>query len=110
MIAIVGNTYPVRDQLKALGGKWSAERKAWMVPDDKAEAANRLVAAVPVEVKTPGKCSKCGKTCKEPYTLCLNCKPAPTKCQVCGKKADRYTRIYRSGECGDCYEERKMGY
>jgi hypothetical protein len=27
-----GNTYPIRDAIKALGGKWDAGRKAWIVP------------------------------------------------------------------------------
>jgi hypothetical protein len=45
MVAIKGNTYPVKDQLKALGGKWDAAGKAWMVPDEKAEQARALVPA-----------------------------------------------------------------
>lgn len=44
MIAISGNTYPVKDELKALGGRWDADAKAWMVPDAKAAAARALVA------------------------------------------------------------------
>ena len=43
--AITGNTYAVRNQLKALGGRWSPSRQCWMVPDDKAEEAKRLVEA-----------------------------------------------------------------
>jgi hypothetical protein len=43
MISITGNTYPVKDQLKALGGKWDAPNKAWIVPEDKADAARALV-------------------------------------------------------------------
>jgi hypothetical protein len=46
-IAITGNTYPVRDQLKALGGKWDPAKKAWLVPAAKADEARRLVAAAP---------------------------------------------------------------
>lgn len=42
-VAITGNTYPVKDQLKALGGRWDAGRKAWMVPETKAAAARALV-------------------------------------------------------------------
>ena len=116
MTAISGNTYPVKDAIKALGGKWDSDKKAWMVPDDKAEAARKLVAGAPVETKTPGKCSKCGKPCKAPYTLCWECKPAPSKCKQCGATPDRrgWPRIYRNGVCSDCYrderEEREMGY
>lgn len=43
-VAITGNTYPVKDQIKALGGRWNPDQKAWMVPADKADAARRLVA------------------------------------------------------------------
>lgn len=27
-----GNTYPIRDAIKSLGGKWDAQRKVWIVP------------------------------------------------------------------------------
>lgn len=43
MQRITGNTYPVKEQLKALGGRWDAAAKCWLVPDDKAEEARRLV-------------------------------------------------------------------
>ena len=45
MTAITGNTYPVKDQLRGLGGRWNADQKAWMVPDDKAEEAREIVSA-----------------------------------------------------------------
>ena len=44
IVAITGNTYPVKEQLKAIGGRWNAEQKAWMVPANAADAARRLVA------------------------------------------------------------------
>jgi hypothetical protein len=43
--AIIGNTYPIKDQLKALGGRWNPDQKVWMVPTDKADQARALVAA-----------------------------------------------------------------
>lgn len=27
-----GNTYPARDEIKALGGRWDAKEKGWRVP------------------------------------------------------------------------------
>lgn len=42
-VAITGNTYHVKDQIKALGGRWDGERKAWMVSAIKAGSAQRLV-------------------------------------------------------------------
>jgi hypothetical protein len=41
--AIIGNTYPVKDQLRGLGGRWNPDLRAWMVPADKAEKARALV-------------------------------------------------------------------
>ncbi len=96
MTAISGNTYPVKDAIRALGGKWNKDDKAWMVPDDKAEEARALVAQAPKSTmpvkdriasaarkrgETPGRCYSCGDACKFPYT-----------------------------ECWDCREERMMGY
>lgn len=43
MHAITGNTYPVKDQLKALGAKWDAEKKCWMITADKAAQAQQIV-------------------------------------------------------------------
>jgi len=47
MQLITGNTYPVKDAIKALGGKWNKPRQGWEVPDDKAEEARTLVANAP---------------------------------------------------------------
>lgn len=44
MIAITGNTFPVKEQLKALGGRWDATAKAWNVPEERADEARALVA------------------------------------------------------------------
>ena len=38
LVAITGNTYPVRIGLRNLGGVWNSARKAWMVPADEARA------------------------------------------------------------------------
>lgn len=101
MTAISGNTYPVKDQLKALGGRWNPNQKAWMVPDEKADQAKAIVAGAGI---TPA-------SERTRYT--------PRQCQVCGAKAwngmrGKYSNggviIYRSGECKDCFAERKMGY
>lgn len=98
---ITGNTYPVKDELKAMGGKWDSTRKAWRVPDDKAEAARALVAGAPQSRVHGGTYAPVGQRA----------------CIVCGhverRNARGYVdgdRILRSGECQSCYEERKMGY
>jgi hypothetical protein len=45
LVAISGNTYPVKEQLKALGARWNPDRKAWMVAPDKADQARQIVAS-----------------------------------------------------------------
>ena len=95
-VLITGNTYPVKDQIKALGGRWDADAKGWRVPADKATEAQALVSG-------GGSGMAATKSSR------------PRKCVVCGV-VPYYTRgypsvkIYRSGECQDCFEERKMGY
>ena len=50
-VLVTGNTYPVKDSLKALGARWDATAKGWRVPADKADAARALVA--PATPKAP---------------------------------------------------------
>jgi hypothetical protein len=47
MKLITGNTYPVKDQIKALGGKWNGQRKGWEVPDEVADQARALLDGAP---------------------------------------------------------------
>jgi len=51
VVAITGNTYPVKDRIKALGGRWDAGRKAWMVAADKEAQARAIVASAPQSVR-----------------------------------------------------------
>jgi hypothetical protein len=98
MKAITGNTFPVKDKLKALGGKWDADNKVWKVPDDKEQEAKAIVAAgLPPGAAQPAKSTY-----------------RPSRCKTCGCAPTRYNPIYRSGNCKDCWlsekEEREMGY
>jgi hypothetical protein len=55
LVAVTGNTYPVKEQLKALGARWNADAKAWMVTPDKADQARAIVAgAGPKKAYTGG--------------------------------------------------------
>lgn len=100
-VLITGNTYPVKDQLKALGGRWDAAAKGWRVPANKADEANKIVAG-------GGSTTGTTTSAKKPFRH--------NKCVVCGvvphynQRGYPSVKIYRSGECQDCYEERKMGY
>lgn len=90
-VTITGNTYPVRDQLKALGARWNKDAKGWDVPASQEQTARALVASAPREKRelsrndiiaiavrkrggTPGVCGMCGDKCKYPYDECWDCK------------------------------------
>lgn len=81
---ITGNTYPVKDQLKALGGKWDPKAKGWLVPDDKADAARKLVggsggSGTVYRPHAHGGCS-CTSDCCRPRCRCgshCNCRGGP---------------------------------
>ncbi len=81
-VLITGNTYPVKDQLKALGGRWDANAKGWLVPDAKAAEAQKLVgvpAAGPVKRPARGACS-CTDDCCRGRCKCdsnCNCRGGP---------------------------------
>lgn len=45
-VRVSGNTYPAREKLRKLGGKWDAAQKAWLVPSSQIEAANKAVDQV----------------------------------------------------------------
>lgn len=53
LVPIPGNTYPVHKKLKALSplAYWHKADGVWMVPEEHAEAAHALVAAVPERPK-----------------------------------------------------------
>jgi hypothetical protein len=47
-LAITGNTYPVKDSLKALGCRWNGDMKAWVAPTAQIyEQGMRLVVGTP---------------------------------------------------------------
>lgn len=57
------NTYPIREELKALGAKWNGKDKHWWIEEEKLKEANALVAAVPpAEREKPFfcRCPVCG--------------------------------------------------
>jgi len=85
-VEVAGNTYPVRDKLRALGGKWDPGKKVWTVPEDKAEEARTLVASPP-------------PTEQRAYR--------PSRCKLCGARPNQrgWPRIYRNGVCSDCYAD-----
>lgn len=68
---LLGNTYPLRDRIKALGGHWDAEKKAWWLGSGKRSEVDDLIATATSSGKEPpkaddvrltGKCQYKGKT------------------------------------------------
>ncbi len=47
LLPITGNTYPVKDSLKALGCRWDGQHKVWMAPEDVFIQAQNIVAQAP---------------------------------------------------------------
>ena len=78
-VPIYGNTYPVKDQLKALGGRWDPGQRAWKVPEEKVEAARKLVAEAPVKTSSPNairyrrRRQPCGYPGCDGIDFCDNC-------------------------------------
>ena len=69
MVKVFGKTFPVKDALRDMGGKWNAGEKCWEVPDDKGEDAKKLVGSVIVtnrdnsaygQSQQKKKCWECG--------------------------------------------------
>jgi len=76
MAVIKGNTFPVRDKLAALGGRWAKALNGWIVPDAVAEQAMAIVAAAGTVKARSGRqprvCATCG--CKINYgRFCGKC-------------------------------------
>jgi ribonuclease HI len=45
MVEVEGDTYPAREALKALGGKWRPRKRCWTVPASRVEEARKAVAS-----------------------------------------------------------------
>lgn len=44
-LALIGNTYPIKDTIKDAGGLWDPDSKTWLMPDR--ESRDRYQAIVP---------------------------------------------------------------
>lgn len=92
-VLITGNTFPVKDALKALGGRWDPATKGWKVPVAREGEARALVAgtapkapARPTGVKRRPGWVPCG------YPGCN-----PSYCDECDGKGGGYRSRYRGG-------------
>jgi hypothetical protein len=109
MIAVTGNTFPVKDQIKALGGRWNADLKAWMVPDAKAAEAQKLIAGAPKDSAPKAARQIIAGLLADTKTGTVDLRsaaarkvastPAPGRCIDCGAHSGKYRRCY------DCAQE-----
>jgi len=44
LVAITGNTYVVKERLKAMGAQWDPQAKKWMIEPVKLQAAQAIVS------------------------------------------------------------------
>lgn len=45
IVTVTGNTYPVKEQIKALGGRWNKAAGGWDVPAERAAEVRAIVEA-----------------------------------------------------------------
>jgi hypothetical protein len=66
-VLITGNTYPVKDALRAMGGRWDAGVKGWRVPAEREAEARALLPAPAPRARgirtAAGLCLECGDDC-----------------------------------------------
>lgn len=60
MLPLYGNTFPIKEQLRGLGGRWDAAEKVWKLPPEKLAAAQKILAEMPQEETK--QCWECGGT------------------------------------------------
>lgn len=62
-VILAGRTYPVRAEIKAMGGRWDPARKHWTVPAERAAEAAALVEAAASAARSKEEtieCHECG--------------------------------------------------
>lgn len=70
-VYIIGNSFPIKEQIKSAGGHWDSDRKAWWIGAGKKEEIEKAISGAPAEQKkeeeiydgeVKGKASYKGKT------------------------------------------------
>jgi hypothetical protein len=89
MIALSGNTYPVKDALRMLGARWDGSH--WLVPAERYGEAQAIVdGATPKRARPTGdgKCQRCGRACKPQFPTCFVCSGRASKYNAARAKSD----------------------
>lgn len=94
--AVPGKTYPVKEALKRLGGRWGPQSKVWWVPAEKLDAALRIVrmgpAALPPELQVDGAEAGTFTAAKDTRLRLL--------CWVCGRPFPEGVGDFQTYYCG----------
>jgi hypothetical protein len=85
-ITVTGNTYPVREQLKALGGQWDATNKRWNFPQASRAALEAIDVPVGGREELWEECDKCGAEPVDSSGLCARCR-GTSKLTITGLKS-----------------------
>lgn len=92
-VLITGNTYPVKDQIKALGGRWDAVAKGWRVPAAKAAHAQALVSHAPKGYVRTAEDVRSDRSRRAPRGRWTGCS--------CGSREDEA----RASDCASCQHD-----
>jgi len=74
MITVSGNTYPVKDQLKTLGGQWDGDNKRWLLPDEAQSTIEQIRVPVGGREQLWEPCTCCGEEPVDGSGLCRHCR------------------------------------
>lgn len=77
-IIVTGNTYPVRDQLRAAGGTWDAAEKRWVLPASARSTVEAIRVPVGGREELWEECSRCGNEPVDSSGLCDTCRGTET--------------------------------
>ena len=77
MKTLLGNTYSIKDQIKAKGGRWDSTSKTWSVPDEHYDELSKMLPCKKLTGQLWEECRRCGQ---EPVYISLGC-----LCENCGR-------------------------
>lgn len=85
MFPILGNTYPVKDRLKAIGCRWNPDKKCWMAPPDKVAEATAIRDSAPAKTPYSGSRGNSGFRSRR------------AECDDCGEYGEPGSRCWETG-------------
>jgi hypothetical protein len=81
---IPGDTYPIKEQLKGLGGKWDATAHTWIVPAAREQEALKLVALQAAKTKLVARNRGTSNGPAQEVDGAPRLNSLPGKCHLCG--------------------------